>query len=142
MTTTTLTPRQATVLRLAADGCDWNETAARLGISRAAVRTALERARRKLDAQSTVHAVALYTARQREQILTGRQLDALRLAAAGLTTTQIGRRLGVVNEVVCKHLKAARDRLGARTTAQAVAIAVHRGLINQQEVCGEQAKAA
>jgi two-component system, NarL family, response regulator DesR len=126
---TALTPRQAAALRLVADGLGCDAIAERLGLSPAAVRTALARARRKLGARSSVHAVVLLLALEREQILTERQTQVLQLAAVGFAACQIGHRLGIGTRVAENHLAAVRRRLGARNTAQAVAIAYREGLL-------------
>jgi len=55
---------------------------------------------------------------------------ALALAADGLKTDPIAQALGVSPETAKTNLKRARDRLSARNTAHAVAIAIRRGLID------------
>jgi len=61
--------------------------------------------------------------------LTERELDVLRLLAAGLRQDEIGRRLGIGPETVRTHLRKACSRLGAGTRTQAVATALRLGLI-------------
>jgi DNA-binding NarL/FixJ family response regulator len=58
--------------------------------------------------------------------LSPKQLAALRLLAQGLERKQIAERMGIGEETVKSHLSEVRRKLGARTSAQAVAI----GLIN------------
>jgi two-component system response regulator DevR len=58
--------------------------------------------------------------------LSPKQLAALRLLAQGLERKQIAEQMGVGEETVKSHLAEVRRKLGARTSAQAVAI----GLIN------------
>ena len=58
--------------------------------------------------------------------LSPKQLAALRLLAQGLERRQIADEMGIGEETVKTHLAELRRRLGARTSAQAVAI----GLIN------------
>jgi DNA-binding CsgD family transcriptional regulator len=58
---------------------------------------------------------------------TRRQLDCLALAAQGMTTTEIGLRLGVSPRTVEHHLARLCERLGVRTRVQAVALAVEHG---------------
>ena len=58
--------------------------------------------------------------------LSPKQLAALRLLAQGLERKQIAERMGIGAETVKSHLSEVRRKLGARTSAQAVAI----GLIN------------
>jgi len=55
---------------------------------------------------------------------------ALALAANGLSTETAAHALGVAPETMKTNLKRARDRLSARNTAHAVAIAIQRGLID------------
>lgn len=54
-----LTPRQAEVLALAADGLRYAEIAARLYVSRSTVKATLYNASQRLRARNTAHAVAL-----------------------------------------------------------------------------------
>jgi DNA-binding NarL/FixJ family response regulator len=58
--------------------------------------------------------------------LSPKQLAALRLLAQGLERRQIAERMGIGEETVKTHLTEVRRKLGARTSAQAVAL----GLIN------------
>jgi NarL family two-component system response regulator LiaR len=58
--------------------------------------------------------------------LSPKQLYALRLLAQGLERRAIAERMGIGEETVKTHLAEVRRKLGARTSAQAVAI----GLIN------------
>ena len=58
--------------------------------------------------------------------LSPKQLAALRLLAQGLERKQIAEAMGIGEETVKTHLAEVRRKLGARTSAQAVAI----GLIN------------
>lgn len=61
--------------------------------------------------------------------LSARQREALELIARGATDQQAGRLMHISAQTVRHHTARARDRLGAITTAHAVAIAVQRGLI-------------
>jgi DNA-binding NarL/FixJ family response regulator len=58
--------------------------------------------------------------------LSPKQLSALRLLAQGMDRKEIAERMGIGEETVKTHLSEVRRKLGARTSAQAVAI----GLIN------------
>ena len=58
--------------------------------------------------------------------LSPKQLTALRLLAQGMERREIAERMGIGEETVKTHLAEVRRKLGARTSAQAVAI----GLIN------------
>jgi LuxR family transcriptional regulator, quorum-sensing system regulator SdiA len=55
---------------------------------------------------------------------------ALRLAAYGLTRPEAAQRVGVSKETIKAQLDSARAKLGARTTTQAVAMAIRTGLID------------
>lgn len=57
------------------------------------------------------------------------ELRVLKRIALGDSQAEVAAQLWVREETVRKHLKVVRARLGARTTAQAVAIAVSRDLI-------------
>lgn len=59
--------------------------------------------------------------------LTDRQQDCLALVAAGLTSAQIGRRLGLSPRTVDEHLAGACRTLGVRTRIQAVALQTRAG---------------
>ena len=50
---------------------------------------------------------------------------------SGYTAPQTARALNRVTDTVRAHLKGALGKLGARTTAQAVAIAIARGLLDR-----------
>ena len=53
-----------------------------------------------------------------------RQIEVLCFAAAGCTERETALRLGIATATVRGHLARARERLGARSTCQAVALAV------------------
>jgi LuxR family quorum sensing-dependent transcriptional regulator len=61
--------------------------------------------------------------------LSPRERDCLGFVAAGLSDWEIGERLGVAETTVISHVQNARRKLGARTRAQAVALALLGGLI-------------
>jgi LuxR family quorum sensing-dependent transcriptional regulator len=61
--------------------------------------------------------------------LTRRQAECLQWIAAGKTSTEIAAILGLSEHTVNEHLEAARNRLGVRTTTQAVLAAAMQGLI-------------
>jgi len=61
--------------------------------------------------------------------LTPRERDCLGLVAAGQGDWEISLTLGVAETTVVTHLQNARRKLGARTRAQAVALALMAGLI-------------
>lgn len=61
--------------------------------------------------------------------LTPRECEALLRLAQGLHTAQIAHRMGIAPVTVDKHLRQAREKLGARTREQALAFAIRDGLI-------------
>lgn len=64
--------------------------------------------------------------------LTDRELDCLRLAAAGLTGRETAARLYLSPQTVKFHRSNILRKLGARTTTHAVALAIHRGFLRQE----------
>jgi PAS domain S-box-containing protein len=61
--------------------------------------------------------------------LTLREQESLRLVALGMTTTAAAERLGISPETVRTHVRNAMNKLGARTRAQAIAVAMRDGEI-------------
>jgi DNA-binding CsgD family transcriptional regulator len=61
--------------------------------------------------------------------LSRRQLDVLRCAAAGLDPHEMPEMLGIGYQSVQTHLRLAKYKLRAKTTAHAVALALREGLI-------------
>ncbi len=61
--------------------------------------------------------------------LTRRQNQCLQLTAAGLTATAIARRLGISERMVRTHLRDARQRLNAHSTAEAVYLALKQNIL-------------
>jgi NarL family two-component system response regulator LiaR len=61
--------------------------------------------------------------------LTPRELEVLRLVAAGLTNSQISKRLVISISTANFHVHNILDKLGAKTRTEAVAIAVREGLV-------------
>jgi DNA-binding CsgD family transcriptional regulator len=124
-----LTERQAAALTFLAEGGTCDEMALIWDIDLVAARSLVRRARESLGADTIAQAVALVEVEQR---LTARQLECVRMLAVGYTFAQIGRRLGIAKNVVDAHLRAARERLGARTNTHLVAVAARRGLLSQR----------
>jgi len=62
--------------------------------------------------------------------LSPRQIEVLYFAAAGCTERETALQLGIAVATVRGHLARARGRLGARSTCQAVAVAVALGWID------------
>ncbi|BAL87334.1 hypothetical protein AMIS_21140 [Actinoplanes missouriensis 431] len=61
--------------------------------------------------------------------LTAREVQVLRLVAAGSTNIEIGRHLYIGSETVRTHVKRIMRKLGARDRAHAVANAFRAGLL-------------
>src|SRR5215212_8596021 len=61
--------------------------------------------------------------------LTRREQESLRLVARGMTTTVAAQQLGISPETVRTHVRNAMNKLGARTRAQAIAVALRDGEI-------------
>ena len=61
--------------------------------------------------------------------LTIRERETLALVAEGLPDAEIGERLGIAAATAHFHVEQAKRRLGARTRAHAVALALGRGLL-------------
>jgi len=62
--------------------------------------------------------------------LSARERDVLTLLGEGLRYDAIAARLGVTAETARTYLRRAMEKLGADTTAQAVAVAIRRGLLD------------
>jgi DNA-binding NarL/FixJ family response regulator len=62
--------------------------------------------------------------------LTAREVQVLRAVAAGQTNKAIALKLGISEHTVKFHLGSAMSKLGAASRAEAVATAIHRGLIS------------
>ena len=63
------------------------------------------------------------------ELLTDRELDALRLAARGLTNRAIGHELGISHRTVQGHLQSIYGKLGVNSRTEAVTEALRRGWI-------------
>ena len=61
--------------------------------------------------------------------LTRREQESLRLVAVGMTTIAAAEQLGISPETVRTHVRNAMNKLGARTRAQAIAVAMRDGEI-------------
>ena len=62
--------------------------------------------------------------------LTERQTEVLRLAAKGITSQDIGSILAISQNSVKDHLKLIYQRLGVSTRAEAIAVAMHGGMLS------------
>jgi len=63
-------------------------------------------------------------------MITPAQQRALELSASGLLVKEIALELGISVRTVEAHLSDTRERLEAKTTTQAVVLAIKKGLIN------------
>jgi len=61
--------------------------------------------------------------------LTARELDVLRLMAAGHTDKEIAQQLAVTEATVKSHIRTVFNKMGTANRAQAVALAMRMGLI-------------
>ncbi|MDP9372557.1 MAG: helix-turn-helix transcriptional regulator, partial [Chloroflexota bacterium] len=61
--------------------------------------------------------------------LSGREREVLRLIAAGQSTKEMARSLAITERTVQFHVTSILNKLGAGSRAQAVALAVERGLL-------------
>lgn len=66
---------------------------------------------------------------ERQDTLSDREKDVLRMVAAGYTSVEIGTRLMISAQTVNTHIKNIYRKLQVRTRAQAVSAAAHRGLL-------------
>ena len=64
-----------------------------------------------------------------DDALTARELEVLRLAAGGLTNKAIARRLAISEHTVKFHMRTLLAKLQAASRAEAVSVAVRRGLL-------------
>ena len=64
-----------------------------------------------------------------DDALTSREIDVLRMIAAGSANKEIAAQLSISEETVKVHVKHLMEKLGANDRTQAVAIAVRRGII-------------
>jgi DNA-binding CsgD family transcriptional regulator len=72
--------------------------------------------------------------------ITARERDVLELVADGYSTAEIARALWITQDTVRTHVKRTLTRLGARTRAQAVAIAFREGLWAPERQNGPEGK--
>ncbi|WP_372344675.1 LuxR C-terminal-related transcriptional regulator [Streptomyces sp. KL116D] len=145
--TVQLTARELEVLTLIANGFTHEEIGEQLFTSRQAVNDALTRARFRLGALSTPHAILLgvragiLEGRPRRrpgparQPLTARQAEVLAAAADGASIATVARRLDTTTQQVSARLSEGYRRLGVtelpkqHRRAAAVDVARRRGLI-------------
>jgi len=65
-----------------------------------------------------------------------REVQVLRLVALGGSNAEIAEQLGISSETVRNHVRGARGKLGARTKAHAVALAIEGGLFESSAEAG------
>ena len=63
------------------------------------------------------------------RLLTPREHDVLCFLASGLSNDEIAYRMGLAEVTVRLHIKKAREKMGAKTREQAIALAMKRGLL-------------
>ena len=68
----------------------------------------------------------------KEMSLSNRQKEVLALVARGAADSEIARHLGLSVDTVAWHMKEIRARLGARSRAHAVALAMRHDLLPSQ----------
>ena len=96
----------------------------------------LEAAARVVAGQAILHpsATSILLEQLRGEVavepLTSREVEVLRLVADGLTNKAIGLQLGISEHTVKFHLGSAMNKLSAASRAEAVAVAMRRGLIS------------
>ena len=71
-----------------------------------------------------------YEVRSGERGLSPRECDVLRLVSKGCANAEIAELLGMSHNTVKNHLKAIFEKMGAADRAEAVAIALRRGIIS------------
>ena len=71
-----------------------------------------------------------YEVRSGERGLSPRELDVLKFVSKGCANTEIAELLGVSHNTVKNHLKAIFEKMGAADRAEAVALALRRGVIS------------
>jgi two-component system nitrate/nitrite response regulator NarL len=82
------------------------------------------------DAQTTVASEIRVRHGSGHALLTARELDVLKLAAAGLSHPEIGRQLHLAPTTVKSYATRAYERLGARDRLGAVVEAMRRGILD------------
>jgi DNA-binding CsgD family transcriptional regulator len=86
--------------------------------------------------EETAHSLASPGSAQRpaawppsQSLLTGREVEVLRLVALGHSSKEIGNKLFLSPSTVNQHIRSIFNKLGVGTRAQAVAVAAQRGLL-------------
>lgn len=128
-----LTPAQRAVLGLVGDGLTTKGIAVRLAMSPATVESHVRAAMERLEARTRLQAAAWMKlsvesgAREGEALLLPLELDEHRLLcliAAGATMREAAASMHLSRRTCARRLAAAKMKLGAQTTAEAVLVAV------------------
>lgn len=86
-----------------------------------------------LDPDVTARVIEWVSQRRRfspeEQVLSGREVDVLRLVARGTSNTAIAAELNIAQSTVKTYLSRVMEKLSCRTRSEAAAIAAKRGLL-------------
>lgn len=77
----------------------------------------------------TAHVASALAAHRGDECLSPREIDVLRLAAAGNSNHEIGVRLSVSKETAKAHMKHIMAKLGANDRTHAVTLALARGIL-------------
>lgn len=67
-------------------------------------------------------------------VLSERELACLILLASGMKTAEVADRMSLARVTIDKYIKSIKIKLGARTMAQAIALAIFNGIIEQQHL--------
>lgn len=95
--------------------------------------------RRAAETPSNFSADGLATALRRRSVgpqLTNRELEVLQLLARGSAVAAVAKELYMSESTVKTHIKRIYDKLGARTRAGAVMVAVRDGLVRPEDAHG------
>jgi DNA-binding NarL/FixJ family response regulator len=77
----------------------------------------------------TANVARALAAHRGDECLSAREIEVLRLAAAGNSNHEIGRRLSVSRETAKAHMKHIMAKLGANDRTHAVTLAIARGIL-------------
>ena len=89
---------------------------------------------RKVLARFAAEAQGANVGREAERLLTDRELDILRLAACGLSNSDIANRLSVSMRTVQAHLTQVFNKLGASSRTEAVIAGLRRGMLRLEDL--------
>ena len=93
---------------------------------------------RRLDERRRAEQSVLRWLEPEVSALTQREIDVLRLLAAGSRTREISMALGISVKTVSSHVQHLLSKLGVNTRAQAVAFAYRHGLVSSEEAPEEE----